>query len=82
MIDHDILTPERYERADIILNELLKNRKENNMRERLKNHIGHNIRCVCYGDDPNDPDDICIECWDCNEVLVSAETFEFEEEKV
>jgi hypothetical protein len=50
------------------------------MRERLKNHIGHDVRCVCYGDDSNNPDDICIECWDCNEVLVSAETFEFEEE--
>ena len=49
------------------------------MRERLRPHIGHRIVCVCYGD-PDDPADICIECEDCCEVLVSAETFEFEEE--
>ena len=49
------------------------------MRERLRPHIGHRIVCVCYCD-PDDPADICIECEDCYEVLVSAETFEFEEE--
>lgn len=27
----------------------------------------------CYGN-VNDPDDICIECEDCNEVLVSGES--------
>ena len=43
----------------------------------LKTHIGHNIVCVAYGD-INNPDDICIECEDCNEVLISAETFEDE----
>ena len=41
--------------------------------EKLMPHIGHKIVCVCYGDQ-NDPDDICIECEDCCEVLVSAET--------
>lgn len=45
------------------------------MYEKLKPHIGHNIVCVSYGDKDN-PDDICIECEDCNEVLVSAETLE------
>ena len=49
------------------------------MYERLRPHIGHNIVCVCYGN-RDDPADICIECEDCCEVLVSAETFEFEEE--
>lgn len=45
------------------------------MYEKLKEHIGHNIVCVAYGD-INDPVDICIECEDCCEVLVSAEDFE------
>lgn len=44
------------------------------MYDKLKPHIGHRIECVCYGDRDN-PDDICIECLDCNEVLVSAETY-------
>lgn len=42
--------------------------------EKLKNHIGHKLICVTYGDVKN-PDDICIECEDCNEVLISAESF-------
>ena len=46
--------------------------------EKLKNHIGHDIVCVAYGDIDN-PVDICVECEDCNEVLVSAETYEKEE---
>lgn len=45
------------------------------MFERLKPHIGHHIVCACYGDSEN-PADICIECEDCNEVLISAETCE------
>lgn len=43
--------------------------------EKLKPHIGHDIVCVAYGD-INHPVDICIECEDCNEILVSAEDFE------
>ena len=46
----------------------------NYMFKKLKSHIGHNIACIAYGD-INDPHDICIECEDCNEVLVSAEDF-------
>ena len=53
----------------------------NFMYDKLKNHIGHNVVCVSYGDDYHDPDDICIECEDCNEVLVSAETFEEEKDE-
>lgn len=41
----------------------------------LKPHIGHNVVCVAYGEDINNPDDICIECEDCYEVLISAVTF-------
>lgn len=40
----------------------------------LSNHIGHNIRCVTYGD-PNNPQDICIECEDCNTIVFSKETY-------
>lgn len=47
----------------------------NYMYEKLKNHIGHNIVCVCYGD-PSNPSDVCLECEDCGEVLISAEDFE------
>lgn len=39
----------------------------------LMPHIGHKIVCVPYGN-PEDPDDICIECETCNQVLFSAET--------
>lgn len=48
--------------------------------ELLKNHIGHKIVCVAYGDKDN-PDDICIECEDCNEVLISSESFDNEAEE-
>ena len=47
----------------------------NYMYEKLKPHIGHNVVCVCYGD-INDPEDICIECEDCCEVLISSENFD------
>lgn len=51
----------------------------NYMYKKLKDHIGHNIVCVAYGDIEN-PVDICIECEDCDCVLVSAEDFDVEEE--
>ena len=51
------------------------------LREKLMRHRGHNIECVCYGD-WDDPADVCIECVDCNEVLVSAEDFESEDSTV
>jgi hypothetical protein len=49
------------------------------MYERLKPHIGRRVACVCYGE-RDDPVDICIECEDCCEVLVSSETEDYEEE--
>lgn len=49
--------------------------KRNWMYEKLQQHIGHTVVCVCYGDF-EEPDDICIECEDCNEVLISAEEFD------
>lgn len=50
------------------------------MYEHLKPHIGHNIVCVCYGDIDN-PHDVCIECEDCGEVLISAEDYDLEGDK-
>lgn len=45
------------------------------MYETLKDHVGHNIVYVSYGDSEN-PSDICIECETCNCVLVSSEDFD------
>lgn len=42
--------------------------------DKFKEHIGHNIICVVYGDIEN-PVDVCIECKDCGCVLISAEDF-------
>ena len=53
---------------------------DNFMYNYLRQHIGHKIACVYYGDE-DDPADICIECEDGNEVLISAEDYDFEEEK-
>ena len=51
----------------------------NYMFEKLAPHIDHHIECVFYGDH-NDPADICIECWDCDVTVISAEDYDFEEE--
>ena len=40
----------------------------------LKEHLGHNVVIVAYGD-INDPVDICLECEDCNEVILDAEIY-------
>lgn len=49
------------------------------MYNHLRPHIGHNVVCVCYGKG-EEPVDICIECEDCNEVLVSARDTDYEHE--
>ena len=46
----------------------------------MKRHVGHHINCVYYGDSVNDPDDVCIECETCNEVLFSAESLALADE--
>lgn len=46
--------------------------EENWLAEKLRPHIGHNLVCVRYGG-ADAPADICIECEDCREMLVSAE---------
>lgn len=40
----------------------------------LKAHIGHSVSIVYYGD-AEDPADICLECNDCNEVILDAEIY-------
>lgn len=40
----------------------------------LKAHYGHKICIACYGD-VGDPADVCLECEDCNEVLLDAEIY-------
>lgn len=40
----------------------------------LKRHFGHSVSIVCYGNNSN-PDDICLECEDCNEVIIDAELY-------
>lgn len=42
--------------------------------DELRKHIGHNVRVVCYGD-PENPADICLECEDCDEVILDAEIY-------
>ena len=37
----------------------------------LKKHRGHKVSIVSYGDWDN-PTDICLECEDCNEVVLDA----------
>ena len=48
--------------------------KDNRIAEKLMSHRGHILECVSYGE-WDDPADVCIECMDCNELLVSAEDF-------
>lgn len=52
--------------------------RRNWMFDKLLAHVGHHVTCVYYGD-KDDPADVCIECEDCNEVLVSGEDFDEEE---
>jgi len=40
----------------------------------LENHVGHNVEIVAYGD-KSDPQDVCLECVDCNEVILDAEIY-------
>ena len=48
--------------------------KDTLLRDLLKKHIGHKVSVVCYGDDQN-PTDICLECEDCDEVVLDAELY-------
>ncbi len=41
-----------------------------NSYDELREHIGHDIVCVCYGVEGEAPDNVAIECRTCNEVLM------------
>lgn len=45
----------------------------------MNHHVGHHITCVRYGDKDH-PEDVCIECETCNEVLFSAESLSLSDE--
>lgn len=49
----------------------------NELAKKLLEHVGHDIAIMVYGDGIN-IFDVCVECLDCNEVLVSAECEEEE----
>lgn len=55
--------------------------KDNWLYEVLKNHRGHNVSIVTYGD-WDKPNCICLECEDCNEVILDAETLTVSEKDV
>lgn len=42
--------------------------------DELKKHRGHKVNIVSYGDWDN-PEDICLECEDCEEVILDAEIY-------
>ena len=43
-----------------------------NVKKIVSEHYAHMVECVCYGKSGLNPDEISIECTDCNEVLISA----------
>ena len=47
----------------------------NPMYEKLREHFGHHIEIIQYGNDDN-PIEFTIECEDCCCVLVSSEDYE------
>lgn len=47
----------------------------NYMYEKLREHFGHHIEVIQYGNDDN-PIEFTIECEDCGCVLVSSEDYE------
>ena len=41
--------------------------------DRLREHIGHEIECVCYcGGNSSDPENVSVECNTCGTVIVDA----------
>ena len=48
---------------------------KNTMKNKLMQHLGHDIVIAYYGNKKN-PHDVCVECNTCYEVLVSAEDYD------
>lgn len=44
------------------------------LRNELKRHRGHKVNIVSYGNWDN-PEDICLKCEDCGEVILDAEIY-------
>lgn len=41
----------------------------------LEKHIGHEVHVVSYGDNNGNIADVCLECEDCNEVILDSELY-------
>ena len=41
----------------------------------LEKHIGHEVHIVSYGDSNGNVYDVCLECEDCNEVILDSELY-------
>ena len=41
----------------------------------LFKHRGHKVEIAAYGKDVNNPADICLECVECNQVILDAEIY-------
>ena len=53
---------------------LISRKKNRRLWDRLLEHFGHHIVVAKYGN-PDDPDNVCLECEDCNTVVVDAELY-------
>lgn len=42
--------------------------------EELKEHIGHDIQCVCYGKSKKDCWNVAIECHTCHIVIIDFDS--------
>lgn len=42
--------------------------------KKLLAHYGHHVEIAVYGD-PKNPDNVSLECEDCNEVILDAEIY-------
>ena len=61
MEDIRLLDERFWDAKDILFNTLFK-------------HRGHKVEIVVYGD-WNNPDDVCLECADCNQIILDSEIY-------
>ncbi len=54
------------------LKQIVRNKSfDNVLWSTLLAHWGHNVRIAVYGN-PDDPVDVCLECEDCDEVILGT----------
>lgn len=53
---------------------IINDKFENLLWDILKNHYGHHVEIAIYGD-INNPDNVCLEDMDTNEVILDAELY-------